>query len=348
MLFNQYITNPYIRALIIGGGLLLLIILITKILSRIIRIKNKKKEYYQKSKLRRFILPIMILIFMFIIQVSINELSTVLTEFSSTVNKLIYSISFITINYLLFITLDLFVLNWWKRITEKTNTSIDDNLMSILHGIIQISLIGISIIFILHIWGIEVGPILAGLGIAGLAVALALQPTLDNIFSGISIVMDKTIKEGDLVYIDNKEARIIKIGLRSTKIRTSNEETIIIPNNKIANNQITNASLPEPIIRIVIPFNVGYGSEIEKVKKIVIKELISIKGSLKTHQPFVRFMEMDESYLKFKGYFYINFSHLKNKSDAIDEANTKIYNALIQNNIQIPFPQLDVHFKNKI
>jgi MscS family membrane protein len=200
------------------------------------------------------------------------------------------------------------------------------------------------LLYVLDIYGIEIVPLIGALGIAGLAVALALQPTLGNIFSGASMVIDKSIGVGDLVYLDSQtKGKVLKIGLRSTKILTFDNELIIIPNSNLAESMIQNVALPEPKSRVVIPFSVAYGSDIEKVKKIVLKEIRSVKNVVFDPEPLVRFLEMGESSLNFKAYFYVD--SYTNRFQAIDEANTKIYNALNKNKINIPFPQLDVHLK---
>ena len=195
-------------------------------------------------------------------------------------------------------------------------------------------------------WGIQIGPLLAGLGIAGLAVALALQPTLSNIFSGVSMILDKTLKVGDLVYLDqNVKGKVERIGLRSTRIRTFDNELVIIPNTKLADSQIQNIALPEPKSRATVMFGVAYGSNIDNVKKIIIKELKTIKGVSKDPGPIVRFSEMADSSLNFKAYFYVD--HFEDRASGVDEANTKIYNALNKAGIEIPFPQRDVHMKKE-
>jgi len=208
----------------------------------------------------------------------------------------------------------------------------------------NVALVVIALLYILEMWGIEITPLLAGLGIAGLAVALALQPVLSNIFSGASMVLDSSIRVGDLVYLDqNTKGKILKVGLRSTRILTFDNELIIIPNSKLAESVIQNVALPSPISRAVVPFNVSYGSDIDKVKKIVLKEIKSIKNVLEEPEPMVRFVEMGDSSLNFKAYFYVN--NFDNRFPSIDEANTKIYNALNRNGINIPFPQMDIHLK---
>ena len=158
------------------------------------------------------------------------------------------------------------------------------------------------------------------------------------------MIMDKSIRVGDLVYLDaNTRGKIAKIGLRSTKIRTFDNELIIVPNTKLAESNIQNVALPEPKTRVVVPFGVAYGTDVDKVKKIVMKEIKSVEGFINDPEPKIRFLEMADSSLKFNAYFYVK--SYENRADAISEANTKIYNALNKNKIEIPFPQRDVHMK---
>ena len=164
----------------------------------------------------------------------------------------------------------------------------------------------IVLLAILKIWGIQIGPLLAGLGIGGIAIAFAMQSTLGNIFGGVSLILDKTIKVGDVVYLDNEtKGTILDIGLRSTKIKTFDNELIIIPNGEVANKKIQNVVQPDPSARVVIPFSVAYGSNVDKVKKIVLKEIAKIDGKDEEKEPNVRFLSMGDSALLFKAYFWM-------------------------------------------
>lgn len=158
--------------------------------------------------------------------------------------------------------------------------------------------------------------------------------------------MDKSIRVGDVVFLDAEtKGKIEKIGLRSTKMRTFDNELIIIPNSVLADSNIQNIALPEPKSRVVVPFGVAYGSDVDKVKKIIIKEIKSIKNISKDENINIRFLEMADSSLNFKAYFYVD--SYEDRIDALDEANTKIYKALNKNKIEIPFPQMDVHLKKR-
>ena len=124
---------------------------------------------------------------------------------------------------------------------------------------------------------------------------------------------------------------------------TFDNELMIVPNGKVASNKIQNVALPEPKIRIVVQFSVAYGSNVEKVKKLVLGEIKKLKYFVDGPAPKVRFLEMGDSSLNFKAYFYIDSFEYKLLS--VDEANTRIYNILNKNKIEIPFPQRDVHIK---
>jgi small-conductance mechanosensitive channel len=108
---------------------------------------------------------------------------------------------------------------------------------------------------------------------------------------------------------------------------------------------IQNVALPDPKTRATIAFGVAYGSSVEKVKRVVLKELKTIAHLDDSEDVIVRFLEMADSALNFKAYFYVD--SFDNKASSIDEANTKVYNALNKSGIEIPFPQMDVHLKKK-
>lgn len=246
--------------------------------------------------------------------------------------------------YLIYVIFDLSFTRVMRKVAKKTNRQSNEGLLQLTKSTLQVVLVLAGILYILKIWGLEIGPFLTGLGIGGLAIAFALQSSLSNIFGGISIILDKSIQVGDLVKLDGGVTGIIlKIGLRSTKVKTFDNEMIIVPNSKLSDSNIQNIAQPEPKSRVVVPFSVAYGSDIAKVKKIVMKEIVSTVGFVNDPEPAVRFLEMADSALNFKAYFFV--SSFEERFDAIDEANTKIYNALNKANISIPFPQLDVHMK---
>lgn len=240
--------------------------------------------------------------------------------------------------------LHILIENWGKKWASKTKGKADDQLVSLFHRYSTAIVYIIGVVVVLETWGVSIGPVLASLGVAGIAVAFALQSSLANIFGGITLILDRTIEVGDTIKLDDGTlGDVIFIGLRSTKIKSFDNELFIIPNGSLANMKIQNFVPPDPTVRVVIPFGVCYGSDIDRVKKIVMKELKKIEGYIDEPEPVVRFLEMANSSLNFKAYFYVD-SYTK-RFNAIDVGNTLIYNTLKKNKIEIPFPQMDVHIK---
>jgi len=344
MVFEEYIANDYIRAVVILIVLLIALRLVLTVSQRfLLRLVNKTKTDLDDILVKRSSAPITVILFFISLRIALNELSFG-ESIEGTIYKLIGSVMVIMVGYLIYVLLDIFIFDLWGRFSKKVNIGIGESLSNLIHGILKAVLMVLVFLYVLDLWGISIGPLLAGLGIVGIAIALALQPALANIFSGISMIFDKSIGIGDVVYLDAEtRGKIQKIGLRSTRIRTFDNELVIVPNNQLANSKIQNVALPEPKTRVVVPFGVAYGSDIEKVKKVVMKEIKSVSKVCDDPEPVVRFLEMADSSLNFKAYFHVE--SFENRIDAIDEANTKIYNAFNKNNIEIPFPQRDVHMK---
>lgn len=343
-MLDQYFSNEFLRASVVFV-LFLTVIRIALFLSErfFIKISSKTKTDLDDKIVAKLSMPLSVLSILFALALAAKEL--VLSEESLLlVHNVIFSASVVVFAYIIYAVVNLIAIRFLRKVASKTKSNVDDSLLSLLNSVMNVALVVIALLYILEMWGIEITPLLAGLGIAGLAVALALQPVLSNIFSGASMVLDSSIRVGDLVYLDqNTKGKILKVGLRSTRILTFDNELIIIPNSKLAESAIQNVALPSPISRAVVPFNVAYGSDIDKVKRVVLKEIKSIKNVLEEPEPMVRFIEMGDSSLNFKAYFYVNT--FDNRFPAIDEANTKIYNALNKNGINIPFPQMDIHLK---
>jgi len=341
---ENYIANDYVRALVIFVGLLLVLRLLASIVMRVVlRMTRKTKTELDDVMVRKSSVPITMILFFVSVKFAINEL--VMSEvLARNVDALIYTGVVIFVGYLVYVIVDVLVFEAWTKLAKKAKLGAGESLASLIHGGLKIVLVVLVLLYILDLWGFEITPLLAGLGLVGLAVALALQPLLGNVFAGVAIVSDKTIRIGDLVYLDaTTRGKINKIGLRSTRIVTFDNEMIIVPNSMLADSKIQNIALPDPKSRVVIPFGVAYGSDVEKVKKIVVKEIKSIEVACKDPEPVVRFIEMGDSALMFKAYYYVD--SFEDRFASKDEANTKIYNALNKNKISIPFPQVDVHLK---
>ena len=266
------------------------------------------------------------------------EINGVVSQTVSTVMALVFV-------FILARVLDVVIDVWGKTFAKKTKTHLDEVLLPLFHKFSKIIFVVISLMWVLDIWGVDITPYLAGVGISGIVIGLALQDSLKNVLGGVSLILDKTYKIGDKIKIESGEVgEIIDIGLRSTKMRTYDNQLLNIPNGYLANSRIQNYTQPNPRIRVVVEFGVEYGSNIDKVRKAVVKEISNISDViLENPEPNCVFIEMGDFSLKFKALFWV-----KNWKEAYGkklEATEKIYDALNKSKIGIPFPTQTVHLK---
>ena len=337
--------NVYLGALISFGIYLVVIGILAFVLKKIfLKITLKTKTDLDDLLVQKLNKPILVLLFLTGLRFSLERIS--IEGSLDTLFGIVSSFIVIGVIYFFYVIFDLSFSRAWIRLAKKTKRKPNDALIQLTNISLKIVLVILGLIYILNLWGVEVAPLLAGVGIGGIAIAFALQNSLGNIFGGISIILDKSIRVGDFLTLENgTSGKVTQVGLRSTKILTRDNESLIVPNSKLSESIIHNVAMPEPKSRVIVPFSVAYGSDIEQVKKIVMNEIKKIEWFVGDLAPFVRFIEMGDSSLKFKTYFFV--SSFDVKLDATDEANTRIYNALNKAGIEIPFPQLDLHIKSQ-
>jgi small-conductance mechanosensitive channel len=199
---------------------------------------------------------------------------------------------------------------------------------------------------ILSIWKINISPLLASAGIVGVAIALAAKDTLSNFFGGISIFIDKPYKIGDYIVLDMGErGEVVKIGVRSTRIKTRDDILITVPNSIIANTKIINESAPVPNFRIRIPVSVAYGSNIDKVESILLQIAHNNKNVQNSPEPRVRFRTFGESSLNLELLCWAKEPAIRGRT--IHEINKKVYNKFMEADIKIPFPHRTVYLREE-
>jgi MscS family membrane protein len=162
-----------------------------------------------------------------------------------------------------------------KRWTEKTENTIDDILAPLCGKTLRVFVVIIgSILVIQNLTGVKIGPLLASLGIGGIAIALAAKDTIANFFGTLTILFDKPFQLGERVLIDNYDGVIEDVGFRSTRIRTLSGHLVTIPNEKIVNSGLENIS-KRPHIRWLTNISLTYDTPPEKIEKAVslIKEI---------------------------------------------------------------------------
>jgi small-conductance mechanosensitive channel len=220
-----------------------------------------------------------------------------------------------------------------------TTTSIFKNLVNLLVLIF-------GILVICQTMGINITPVITALGIGGLAVALALQDTLSNLFAGIHIIAVKQIRPGDYVRLDSgEEGYVTDIGWRNTTIRMLRNNLVIVPNSRVASAVVTNYSLPEKELSVIVQVGVSYDSDLEKVERVtleVAREVLRREpGGVESFEPLVRFHTFGDS--------SIDLSVILRVKEFVDQYRLKhefvkaLHKRYREEGIEIPFPQRVVH-----
>ncbi|ENO16338.2 mechanosensitive ion channel family protein [Marinobacter nanhaiticus D15-8W] len=175
---------------------------------------------------------------------------------------------------------------------------------TILKGVSRGIIWGLGLLVLLGTLGISITPIIASLGITSLAVALALQPTLENFFSGVQLVMDKPIRVGDFIELDSGEQGFVeKIGWRSTWIRMLPNNMVIMPNSALSQSKIINYYYPQKELSVPVEVGVHYDSDLDHVERVALEVAREV---LRTHEwgvpeynTFVLFHTFDNSSINF-------------------------------------------------
>lgn len=229
------------------------------------------------------------------------------------------------------------------EIAARTKGEMDDRLVAFadMSGTYIIWLIGLMIA--LSGVGVEIGPVIAGMGIAGLALALAAQNLISNVFGGMTITLDQLYKVGDRVEFSGVYGDIYEIKPRYTKIKTLDNMIITIPNSKVINDNIVNYAAPDTTVRVKIPIGVAYGTDPEKVDKIMLEIADNTPNVLKEPRPLVRFTQYAESSQNFELLVWID--HYDERHRVLDSIFRDMFKRFKEEGIEIPFNQMDVHLK---
>ncbi len=229
------------------------------------------------------------------------------------------------------------------ELASRTEGDLDDRIVTLadMSGSYLIWLIGIMIA--LSGVGVEIGPIIAGMGIAGLAIALAAQNLLMNVFGGMTITLDQLYRVGERVEFGGVYGDIYEIKPRYTKIKTLDNMIITIPNSKVINDNIINYAAPDTTVRVKIPVGVAYGTDPEIVDKIMLEIAENTPEVLKNPKPLVRFTEYAATSQNFELLVWIK--HYDDRHPVIDRILREMFKQFKEKGIEIPFDQMDVHIK---
>nr|WP_202448150.1 mechanosensitive ion channel family protein [Streptomyces sp. SID2999] len=171
-------------------------------------------------------------------------------------------------------------------------------------NITRVLVLAIGFLVVLQTLGISIAPLLTALGVGGLAVALALQDTLANLFAGIHILASKTVQPGDYIRLSSgEEGYVVDINWRQTTVRQLSNNLVVIPNGQLAKTNMTNFTRPEQELTVLVQAGVSYDSDLEQVERVtaeVVNEVMTeITGAVPEHEAAIRFHTFGDSRIGF-------------------------------------------------
>ena len=286
------------------------------------------------------------------IYVGIREMRKVLTPEHVTHNQILEYIG-IALFLVLVIVLTRLIsriiettFEWYfSEVARRTDGSVASTFVPLVSRIIDIVLFLIAGVIILDHFGINIGSLLVSLGVGSLAVALAAQETVANMIAGFVILIDQPFRPGDRIRLPSgEEGDSVEIGLRSTRILNYDNNLVVIPNSELVKNLIVNFSFPNRAMRIVVEVSVGHGTELEKVKKILLLLAASHPDVLKEPVPEVFLMACGETGVTFR--LACRTADFKKKFAIETTLREQVYAAFAAEGIRIPYPRRIIHVVN--
>lgn len=205
-------------------------------------------------------------------------------------------------------------------------------------------IIGLMILIPFIFKGINWATISVMLGALSLGIGFGLQNIADNFISGLIILLERPVKVGDRIQIEDVDGDVVEIKSRCTVIRTNNNIEIIVPNSKFISEQVINWSHMDRRIRFKIPVGVHYKSDVRQVEKALVEAAKASPNVLEDPGPSAKFMEFGDSSLNFEVWVWTET--MINRPRAFSsEINFLIWDKLKEYGIEIPYPQRDVYLK---
>jgi small-conductance mechanosensitive channel len=222
---------------------------------------------------------------------------------------------------------------------------------SIITNLVAVVIYILGFLVILDSLGVQITPVLTALGVGGLAVALALKDTLENLFAGLQLVATQKINIGDMVRLDSGDEGVVSdLTWRYTTIRTLPGNLVIVPNSKLSMAIVVNYSMPAPDMPVAVPVGVAYGTDLERVERIsieVAKEVqTTVDGAVRDFQPVVRFTAFAESSVTFN--VIMRAATFQDQFLLRHELIKRLHARFNAEGIEIPFPMRTVQIKGPL
>jgi len=352
MLFAEFIAIEFygntVLAYMKAVGIVLASIVLGKAAYYLINRYIKKLLAKTETKLDDLLMdaveePMIVFIIVWSLHLALQSL-LMPVSFQVYVGGLVTVLLILDVMWLVLRVIDIVIQEVVLPLTSKTDTTLDDQLMPILSRGLKILTVILGVLIILSNLGIEITPLIAGLGVGGLAVALASKDTVENMFGAFAILLDKPFSIKDRVVIDKVTGDVMEVGLRSTRIVTLDHTELYVPNSKVVTGIIENLSRPNRCLVVEEKLAVTYDTPVQKIREgisIVKKILAETEGVSKDYATCVTFEDFADSSLiilmKFWVEEYLQIHEVKS------QVNQKIKEEFEKARIEFAYPTQKIY-----
>ncbi len=259
-----------------------------------------------------------------------------------TIGKIVKGITLLIMGY--------FLCRSVSREVEKkllVRLDIDSSLRHTLRTIIFYFLLIVLTLFILRLLNIPITVFTVIGGALAIGVGLGSQNIVNNFISGLIMMIERPIKMGDIIEVDGITGRVELIGPRSTRIKTTSNTHIVVPNSKFLENNVLNWTLSDDLVRLKITVGVAYGSDTKMVEETLLETVADMEKVLKYPEPAVFFTNFGDSSLDFSLVLWVKLYDPLHRFQIESEVRHKIASIFADKDISIPFPQRDLNMFTK-
>jgi MscS family membrane protein len=236
--------------------------------------------------------------------------------------------------------------DWYaEKINAGDNRNLSGSLFPLLKKVSKILIAALAVVIVLSRFDVNISAFIVSLGVGSLAIALAAQDTISNMIAGFIIMIDRPFRIGDRIKYGTETGDVVEIGIRSTKILDFDNNLVIMPNNEIVKSKIVNVTYPNILTRVIIEVGVAYGTDLKKVKEIMLNAANAHSLISREVPPDVVLLEFGDSSLNMR--LSARTDDYKNAWKMQCELRETIYEEFNKAGVEIPFPQRVVYLKKE-
>ncbi len=224
---------------------------------------------------------------------------------------------------------------------------IDQSMQANLRSVTFYVLVIFLTLFVLRLVNVPLTAFTVIGGALAIGVGFGSQNIVNNFISGLILMAERPIRTGDFIDLEGQQGTVVQIGARSTKLKSNSNQTIVVPNSVLLEKTLINWTLSEATVRGKVTIGVSYGSDVQKVKQLLLQAARDNKEILSSPAPFVWFQDFGDNALVFDLCYFFNLSAELGPATVASDLRFRIEELFRESQIEIPFPQRDLHLHSK-